>query len=146
MIAMKRSAASIRAEEASWPQELVVCKRILEVMACGKAMQWRHGYGVHPVLKYPCGAITAQFDSSRGVIQAEVTYFHTLATDGSGQVAGVTFAAKMRGNVGRVSTAITFEDLANDEERKRFIEFMGNRMLHSMNNPEDYHLTGASDG
>jgi len=143
------SPANIRAQELSWPTELVVCKKILEVVAGGKPLAYKAQYGRHKVGDYLFGAVVALFadptnTAVTGYARLEAGFYHGLVECGDRAEKGVVFTATCQHAPLKLQMAVSVEDMGKESERKRIIEFMGNRLLHSVTNPRDFHKTGAA--
>lgn len=139
---MTRSA--IRAMEATWPMELVVCKRIAEVIGEGHPMAFKQMHGVEPVKKYPYGAIVAIASMPTGLRKIEVSYCHTPAFKGEDHVVGITFRAFVKKGVLQLEVPISREDFGNEDERRKLIQFIGDRLVHACAQPHGFEKTGAS--
>lgn len=143
---MSLTPANIRAMEATWPLELVVCKRIAEVIAESRPTLFKHGTGTHPTQGYRMGFIIgiANDPAWKMPRQIKVAFFHSGAFHGTDHTKGVSFRVSVRRCTAPVQVAISEEDFGLPAERDKLIEFMGNRVVHALTNPLDFEKTGAA--
>lgn len=132
--------ANVRAMEATWPLEMIVCKRIAEVIADGRPTAFQAQNGEHRFFKYKMGRIQA-IAGDRNIV---VAYSHAGAFQGSEHAKGIMFRVGVKNCVSRINVTISEEDFNDADQRAKMIEFIGNRTLHAIQDPEKFHLTGAA--
>lgn len=133
--------ANVRAMEATWPLEMVACKRIAEVIADGRPCAFKAQNGEHRFFKYKMGRVHAKTADGRNIV---VAYSHAGAFAGSEHAKGIMFRVGVKNCVSRINVTINEADFADEDQRAKMIEFIGNRTLHAIQNPDTFHLTGAA--